>query len=268
MNYSFMTFSCPDKTWDQILAVASRLGYAGVEPRAQSKHHHGVEITADPAARKAIRTQAESAGVAIACLATSCKFADPATAAKNIEEARQLIDLAADIGCPTLRIFGGAFPDTLTRPQAIDSVVHSLRTLAAPAQQRNVTLCLETHDAWCDPAHVADVMRQVNHSHIAVNWDILHPVRAGGSTIPQSYTTLQPWIRHVHLHDSPLTPGKITLVPIGQGKIDHKLAIHLLREGNYAGYLSGEWIPNMMSPEFYATHLEKEICTLKQLENQ
>ena len=237
MKFSFMSFSTPNLSLDDMLALAKRLGYDGVEPRIDSKHAHGIELAADPAMREATR---------------------------------RAIDLAADIGCPRLRVFGGGLGKGLTREQAIDLLAESFLSFADDAAKRKVAVCMETHDDWCDPSHVAAVMTKVHHPAIAVNWDIMHPVRAAGWTVDDAYRTLKPWIRHLHVHDGKWVgvPAddksggkgeKMDLAPIGTGVVDHKRGIELLNADGYAGFLSGEWI----QWEPYEIHLPRELATLK-----
>ena len=38
MKFAFMSFSCPTLSLDAMLDLARRLGYAGVEPRVESRH--------------------------------------------------------------------------------------------------------------------------------------------------------------------------------------------------------------------------------------
>ncbi|MFH0962803.1 MAG: sugar phosphate isomerase/epimerase family protein, partial [Planctomycetota bacterium] len=243
MKYAFMTFSCPDLSLDQVLALAKRYGYDGIEPRLVSNHAHGIEWDTTPAQRKDTRKRVKDSGIALACLATSSTFADPAQAENSVHDTRKAIDLAADLGCLALRVFGGSLPKDVDRKKAIDSLVRSLSALADQARNAAVTVCVETHDDWCDPKHLATVMRQVNHPAIAVNWDIMHPVRRAGVTIEDSFAVLRPWIRHIHFHDGVTEPGdKLVLQPIGRGMIDHRAAVRLLLAADYNGYLSGEWI--------------------------
>jgi len=121
---------------------------------------------------------------------------------------------------------------------------------------------METHDAWCDPRHVAEVMRRVDHPSIGVNWDMMHPVRTAGVGIQQSFDTLRDWIRHVHFHDGVDKDGELKMVPIGWGTIDHRTAVRLLRKAGYDGYLSGEWI----NWEPWEIHLPRELATMKAYE--
>ena len=83
MNYSFMSFSCPDLTLDEMLSLAKTLGYNAIEPRSVSNHAHGVELETDAEQRAVIKEKAANSGIALCCAATSCRYADPATVAVN-----------------------------------------------------------------------------------------------------------------------------------------------------------------------------------------
>ncbi|MFH1569670.1 MAG: sugar phosphate isomerase/epimerase family protein [Gemmatimonadota bacterium] len=262
MRYAFMTFSTPELSLAEVLAAARRCGYEGIEPRLDAGHAHGIEATASAAQRRELRQQVADSGVTLACLATSLVYADPAKTADMLEQGRQRIDLAGDLGAPALRVFGGKMGEGLTREQAIDVVAGSLRQLADQAVARGVTLCMETHDDWCDPAHVAAVMTRADHPAVAVNWDIMHPVRTGKATMDQAFTALRPWIRHLHLHDGVGT--QLKMVPIGRGEIDHRRALELLAPTGYGGFLSGEWI----NWEPYETHLPRELAAMRGYERE
>lgn len=257
MKYAFMTFACPELSLPEALALAQRYGYDGLEPRAASEHKHGVELEADAAQRSAIRKTADDSPVALCCIATSCQYADPAAAAQAAEETRAYINLAADVGCPRLRVFGGSIPKGVTRAQAADSLVDSLQSVAEQALARGVAVCLETHDSWCEPDHVAEIMRRVDHPGVTVNWDIMHPVRQANATMDRAFAALRPWIKHVHFHDGVMDGARVNLVPVGEGVIDHRRAVELLAQMGYADYLSGEWISWKPYDEFLGSELAK-----------
>lgn len=261
MKYSFMSFSCPQLTFAQLLATAKRFGYDGVEPRIDAEHRHGVETTASAGQRKKFKKEALSQGIAISCIATSCTYANPEITKQNVEYTRKCIDLAADVGAGRIRVFGGQLAKDQQQTDAIKIVAEALRLVADRAGARGVTICMETHDSWCRPADVAAVMQAVSHPAIAANWDIMHPVRVHQTPIDEAFTTLKPWIRHLHIHDG--KAGSTELMPIGQGAVDHKRAIELLLTIPYLGYLSGEWI-NWSIP--FEEHLPSELATLKSYE--
>ena len=260
MKYAFMSFSTPEATLEDMLAIAKSYGYAGVEPRLDSKHGHGIEVDTSPARRQQIKDRIGASGIKLACLATSLSYADPEKTAPMILQTHDRIDLAGDLGAPVIRVFGGPFPDQIDRETATDRVADALSKVAAHAAERGVTVCLETHDAWCNPEHVAAIMHRVNHPAIAVNWDIMHPVRRGNATMDSAFQTLKNWIRHLHIHDGPMEASG--LLPIGTGAIDHKRALQLLKTINYQGFISGEWI----KWEDYNTHLPREIAAMQKYE--
>lgn len=257
MKYSFMSFSTPELTLGEMLALAARLGYDGIEPRISAGHRHGIEFDADAASRAASKALAAERGIALCCLATSCTYADPAKTTEMRDATRRAIDLAGDVGAPRIRVFGGNLGEGLSREAAIELLVTSLAGVAAQAAARGVTICMETHDAWCDPRHVAEVIRRVNSPYVRANWDIMHPVRGGFATIAESFDILKPYIAHLHVHDGDQPTG--ALLPIGQGVVDHRAALECLRTIDYQGYISGEWI----GWEPYEIHLPRELATMK-----
>ena len=262
MKYSFMSFSTPALDLAGMLEVARKYGYDGIEPRLDSNHAHGIEVAATAAQRNAIRSQVQASGIALACLATSITYADPSRTDEMIGQTRERIDLASDVGAPAIRVFGGKIPDGVTREQAIDLLVSSLSKVADQARERGVTVCVETHDHWCDPTHVAAVLARVDHPAVAANWDIMHPVRTAKVTMDDAFAALKPYIRHLHIHDGPADASG--LAPIGTGDIDHRRALQLLATIGYDGFLSGEWI----NWEPYEIHLPRELATMKRFEKE
>ena len=262
MKFAFMTFSTPELSLADVLAAVKKYGYDGVEPRMDAKHAHGIEVDASAQQRDAIRKQADQAGVPLVCLATSLRYSDPETNSQMVEDTHPRIDLAGDLGIPAMRVFGGSIPEGVSREQAADLLVSGLSAVADHAAERGVTLCFETHDSWCDPAEVAKVLTRVNKPSICANWDIMHPVRGGFATIDESYETLKPWVRHLHIHDGITQDGNLSLAPIGTGQIDHRRALERLMADGYDGYISGEWI----GWEPYDIHLPRELATMRQYE--
>jgi sugar phosphate isomerase/epimerase len=263
MKYAFMSFSTPKLSLVETIHVAEQNGYDGIEPRLDAGHAHGVEVSASPEERASIRRLFAATEVELACLATSLSYADPDQADVMLRQTRERIDLAADVGAPALRVFGGRIPEGISRERAIELLVESLGSVAEYAVERGITLYLETHDDWCDPLHVAAVVEQVNQPAVAVNWDAMHPVRTGHATMDGAFETLKPWIRHLHVHDG-VGGESLELVPMGQGDYDHRRVIELLMSIDFDGYISGEWI----DWEPYDVHLPRELATLKRYEQE
>jgi sugar phosphate isomerase/epimerase len=275
VKYSFMSFSTPTLSLAETIEVARRFGYDGIEPRLDSGHTHGIEVGLSAGQRLSIREEVEAGGIELACLATSITYADPAKSDQMIRQTIERIDLAGDLGVPVIRVFGGRIhpgivsrvlkrnnPVGVAREKAIDLLARSLAEVADHAKERGVTVCIETHDDWCDPAHIAAVLQRVNHEAIAVNWDIMHPVRSANVSMDDAFQALKPWIRHLHIHDGSKTASG--MLPIGTGDIDHRRALEQLKTIGYDGFISGEWI----DWEPYEVHLPRELAAMKRYETE
>lgn len=263
MLLSFMTFSTPDKSFAECVALARRIGWDGIELRIGAGHRHGLELDTSRVTRAEARRVAEDSDVAVSCVAASCRFADPADQERWIEECLRALDLAADLGAPSVRVFGGEGPHGAARAESCARVAEALRRTAESAAERGVRVCLETHDDWCDPERVSTVMRLVDHPAVGANWDILHPVRTGFATVEESFRALRPWIAHVHVHDVS-DFDQLVWAPIGSGLVDHASAVRCLSEAGYEGWVSGEWIGWTEAEE----HLPRELASLRALIGQ
>lgn len=264
MKYAFTSFSWPFADLTQLLDAAKRYGYEGIEPRLDAGHGHGIEVGTDAAERHALRERIAATGIGLCCLSSSAKFADPATVDQHVAATGHRIDLAADLGVPLLRVFGGQIPSSTTRAEATARIVDALGSVADHAWDRGVRVCLETHDDWSDPRAVAAIMGAVDHPAIGVLWDVMHPVRTGGATMESAYDVLSPWLAHVHIHDGSARTDKLEFCRMGEGDLDHRVVIRLLRTGGYDGYLSGEWI----NWEPHDEHLPREVALLRGYEGE
>ncbi len=246
MYLSFMTFVCPDYELDKALATAIRYGYEAIEPRAQSDHKHGIEVSTTKKERARIKAQFADAGIRMCCLATSCRyaFADGRDRQRMIETTKQHIELAADCGCPAIRVFGGTTPEGMDFADAKKYVSDSLAAVADFAKACDVYVCLETHDAYCRAADAAEVVAQVGHPNIAINWDMMHCLRAG-ETVMEAFGHVRNYVKHTHIHDGTWpadNPADLTITLMGEGMVPHDEAVKLLASIDYQGALSGEWI--------------------------
>ena len=260
MRFAFMSFSCPDLSLEQMLTKADALGYDGIELRLSSGHRHGVEVTCAPEARQVVRETVARHKADICCLASSLQFAVETKTEETVAEAEEIIDLAADLGVRCVRSFGGGIPEDANRDAARECAVSALKRVAPYAEQKNVCLCMETHDDWRDPHDMRSIVEPVDSPAVGVNWDFFHCVRGGGGvkayTVRESYEVLKSWIRHCHIHDALKDGG---WAPMGEGFVDHREAMACLESDGYTGYMSGEWIGWDKKPK----HLQDEIERLR-----
>jgi sugar phosphate isomerase/epimerase len=248
MKISFMTFACPTYTFDQAVALAVKHGYNGIEFRCDSDHRHGVMVEATPNQRAEFRRKLGDAGVEACCLATSLQFID----GNAVKEAPARIALAADLGCPALRVFCGPLPQGLSVENAIPRVARNLRRVCELALTSGVRLWLETHDSLSLGVHAARVVRLVNHPAVALNWDNMHSYR-NGEALKTTWDAIGAFVQHTHFHDALNDKAKVVITPFGQGELPVQSMYNLLRFSGYAGYFSGEWFENQMGADVDAS---------------
>ncbi len=245
MKISFMTWACPDWTLAQILTGAIRYGYDSVEPRVEAEHAHEIDLDTTKKQRKAIKQQFADCGVEISALATSRRYAIASDheLAESIDLTKQYIDLAADLGCENLRVFGGGTPEGMDFGDAKKTVAESLRECGEHAAKRKVYLCLETHDSYSLSGDCLETVLMADHPNVVICWDILHPCRMG-EDIETAFNNVRNHVRHCHVHDATLgeEPGSYEMKLMGEGDVPHDEAVKLLASIKFEGALSGEWI--------------------------
>jgi sugar phosphate isomerase/epimerase len=135
------------KDWDvpTIIKNLTEVGMDAVELR--TTHKHGVEISLSPAARAEVRKRFEDSPVKIGGLGTTCEYhaSDPAVVRKNIDETKQWVTLARDLGCPSVKVRPNGMPKDVPEEKTLEQIGKSLAECGAFAQDNGVKIQLEVH---------------------------------------------------------------------------------------------------------------------------
>jgi sugar phosphate isomerase/epimerase len=251
MKLSFATLGCPKWTLEQIATNAKAMGFDGVELRGAPGEHIGPEET--PAERARIRKLFESKGIQIAAIMGYSSFTmdDPAKFQESIRQAQCFLDTAKDIGCPTLRLFGGVFSKQLDEKGNMARVAEGVRRVAGHAEKTGVNVALETHDDWIKGERLKALLDSVGSLKVGACWDV-----ANGYFDEAPETTcaaIGNRLFHVHFKDAAKEEGKIHSKMPGTGQLDLKRVLALIAGTGYDRYLSFEWEkkwePNLEEPE-------------------
>jgi sugar phosphate isomerase/epimerase len=241
MKLAFTTLACPDWTLEQAVDAAARYDYAGLELRLLDGELLTPDL--DTAARRRVRDACEQAGLALICVDTSVRVAqpDPQARGAQVRDGLAFLELAAEWGAPLIRVFGG--PPPSADPQAaIDGAAACLEPLAERARDLGVAVALETHDAFARGSTVAQVLDKLGGGAGAL-WDTLHPYRMGEATA-ETVRLLRDRILHVHIKDGRQPAGGGTdwdLTLLGEGQVPVPEILGELRRGGYDGWLAVEW---------------------------
>lgn len=240
MKIAFNTFTCPDWNLNQIVEAAERIGYQGVELRCGAGHGHGVEIGSSRIKLQDMARLLEKHSVEPCCIATSMQFATDAV----MDQAPALVDLAAGLGCPGLRVFCGPVPGGRSLSEAIDKAGQQLQVIAEIAEPIGIQLWVETHDSFSLGASAAGAVRRANHPAVGVLYDNLHPYRRG-EPVDATIATIAGMVRHVHFHDGLNLPDKVVIRPFGKGELPLDEMFRGLLNTGYDGFVCGEWFHGM-----------------------
>ncbi|WP_161606246.1 sugar phosphate isomerase/epimerase family protein [Microlunatus speluncae] len=246
MKIAFSTISCPGYDAEQIARAVGDYGYDGVELYALEGERLTPDLLRDrfPELRKAL------AGTEIASINSWAALTSSLTPGGADPEAQVIaaMELAADLGCPMIKSFGGAFPDDHPAEAVIDHVAAAANRLADHGRRTGVRLVIETHDGFCLGRTLAAVLDQVpDDGWVNALWDVHHPYRMG-EAVADTDALVGDRVRHVHVKDAVRAGDGWSFVRLGEGELPVESMIKLLAARGYDGYVSVDW-EKMWHPE-------------------
>lgn len=255
MKLAYSSLACPGWSIEEAVAAAARYGYAAIEWRLAD----GETIEPDTPARvrRRLREAPAAQGIEIACLDSSCQVVQgsPEERAAALEAGRRMVDLAAEMGAPCLRVFGGPLPAGATRAEILPPTAEVLHTLGMYGAECGVKVALETHDAWTRSEDVLELIQAVALPSVGILWDAHHTYRSG-ETPAYTLSRLGRLVAFVHLKDSRSAngrPGEWSYCLLNEGSVPLREICTLLKRAGYDGYLSLEWEkkwhPEIAEPE-------------------
>jgi sugar phosphate isomerase/epimerase len=256
---AFSTLGCPGWEWKKILEFASGHGFAAIELRGLEGNLDLPSHAIFAAQRMELtKREIQASKLRIACVSSSANlhFADPEKRAKALGDARRFIDLAAALGAPLVRVFGGKEESDAARvpnEETKGRVAAGLRELGNYAGPRKVTVVIESHDHFTASSTLKDVLRAAASDHVGLLWDAHHTFATSNEAPEFTVQELGPWIRHTHLKDSIGNGEDRKYVLTGRGTVPIPRQIEALRSFGYKGFYCFEWEklwhPDLEDPE-------------------
>jgi len=246
MRLAFTTLACPTWTFEQVADAAVRYGYAGLELRLLDGDLVTPALSTDQQAR--VRRVCADTGLDLCCLDTSLKVADPAA---SLDEGYEYLELAAALGTPLIRVFGGAPADEPLETAAARAG-ERLAALAERGRTLGVRVALETHDSFAAGRSVAAALQGVPNDYAGALWDTLHPVRVG-ETADETLDLIGARLLHMHIKDGNVHPNINECRLLGTGTVPVPAILRALAARGYHGWLAVEWEkkwqPQIAAPE-------------------
>jgi len=205
MKLSFSTLGCPNWSFDEIVLRASQYGYDGVAFRGIGGQLDLTKVPEFfPSALANTRHRLQEAGLATSMVLTSAvmMIAEPEKLEASLQLGQSHIDIASDLECPYIRVFGGQMPVGVSYAAAVRRAGERLHRLGDYAAQRGVYVLIETHDDWVVTSRLRRAVEAADHPNVGVLWDVHHPVRIAGESVAQVWVNIGPWVRSVDIKDS------------------------------------------------------------------
>lgn len=268
MKISFSTLACSSWSLDSTIAAAARYGFDGIELRFIEKDDRlwqrpefrgpGLQLT---------RRKLKDSNLTIPCVDTSCFFhhPDPNLRAESLANGKSMMQLAAELGAPAIRIFGDRIQPGADRESTTSWIAENLHRLAEFGQPLGVEVWLESHGDYAPAASTLEILRRAGSQNAGSIWDPLNAYTEFGEDPSCGFTTLGQAIRHVHIKDARPKNGTRDwqLVLMGEGTFPALDLVRQLTKSGYNRFLSFEWEkhwhPEIPDPEIALPHFVQWI---------
>lgn len=254
---SFSTLGCPDWPFEKIINFAKDNGYDGIEIRNIQRQLDLPKVPEFSSAAKIAATSkfVKDKGIKIINLGASSAMhhSNAVERKKNIDEAKQFINLAEQLNCPYIRVFPNDFPKNQDRQATIELIAQGLLELGDYAKNTSVTVLMESHGQVIKCDDLETIMKNAEHKHVGLVWDIVNMWSITKEPPTEVYQKLKKYIRHTHIKDLTMVNGKEQYTLLGKGETPIFTAIDTLVKDSYKGYFSFEWEklwhPEIVEPE-------------------
>ncbi len=238
---SVTNLGCPAWPLQRFFEEALRLGYEGVELRCLD----GGLLTpaVDARVRGEVARLSAATGLPVVAVGANSRFsmADAQERAAQELDLCGMIDLAAELGAPVVRAYGGPLPEDEPEGVVCARIAESVARVAEHAAARGVDIALETHDGLSSARVAREVLARLAHPRVHALWDVLHPTRVG-ETPEQVWDWIGARVRHVHLKDARRGPdGRWRAVVAGDGEVPMRRCLEVLWACGYRGWITLEW---------------------------
>jgi sugar phosphate isomerase/epimerase len=241
IKLAFSNIACPDWTIDKIASEASGMGYQGIELRTFGAGSGA--LTSDPALGNPakIASTLKDAGLEPVCLSTSVALHHKRAgeAKRAAQEACDSLELAAELGCGKVRLFGNRMRPGQNRESALQTIATRVVPLIERATELGVEILFENAGSFNRAKLWWWLTNLVDHPMLGICWNVASAAAAGE---PPSVSV--PCLNHrIHLakvKDAQLGEG-LGFVQIGDGTVQVAQFVKRLLGIGYNGYISVEW---------------------------
>ncbi len=228
------------KDWDvpTLIDMCRKIGLQGVELR--TTHAHGVEVDLNADQRQGVKQQFADAGIEIAGLGSAFEYhaVEPDVVKQNVEGTIEYARLAADLGCPGVKVR----PNGLQVDQGVpvettlEQIGLALRECGQAAADVGVQIRLEVHGReTSNPKHMRTIIDHADHDNVTICWNS-NPAEVIDGSVKENFDLLKHKLGLVHINE------------LHRAEYPWRELFSLLKAEGYTGYTLAE-IPDSPEPE-------------------
>jgi Sugar phosphate isomerases/epimerases len=194
LKLAFSTLGCPDFSWTDIYSMAKDFGFDGIEIRGLGSEIFAVQAQpfTESQLPQTIKKLSELR-IQIPCLSSGCCLKYAEKAEQNHQEIVQYIELASKLGTPYIRILADIAPQPAGEVDD-EVVLAALNRLVPLAEEKGVTLLVETNGVYADTSRLCRLLNDVASDNVGALWDMHHPYRFADETPGKTVQNLGAYI--------------------------------------------------------------------------
>lgn len=239
MKVSFSTIACPQATLVSAASMGEQAGFGGIELRTFGVA--GSEFACEPFLTDPakLRRMMVNAGLQVTCLATGLAFdraIDPVLGRtfldteKSVRACKHAIELAAQIECPYVRVFGFELQGSETRKNGIARIMEQLDKALDACDRTGVKLLLENGGSFCTAEQMCEVMDKADNVLLGAAYSVAVGQQAGDDPMT-AIRTLGKRLLSIKVRD--YSDG--AQVRLGEGSVQNHQAITAARGIGFTG---------------------------------
>ena len=220
------------------------LGYEDMAKTAADIGFDGVDITTRPGGHVLPENVERDLPKAVDAVRKQGLTADTITTAitgTGSANAEKILQTASGLGIRQYRMGWLKYDDALTIPQNLENIRKRFSELAQMNEHYGIRGDYQNHAGTFFGSPVWDlwqILKELDTPWLGCRYDIRHATVEGNTSWPLGMKAIAPYIKSLDIKDFTWRPGDkntIVNVPLGQGVVDFKRYMELLKEYNVQG---------------------------------